>query len=449
MARSQSLVARLISLALPGSLARLGIMAMGIVDVVVVGQLAPRELAHQALGWAPTGVLLVTGVGLLTGVQVLAARALGEGATERAGGVLRAGILSAALAGVLSSALMWAAGDALFRAFGIERELAQAAAGVMNVLALSVPLHLVYVAAALFLEAIQRPLPATWLMWIANGLNLGLNLWLVPRHGAIGSAYATLGARGFLAVALIAYVFLMADAQRYGLRARAAQGQLAALLRIGAAAALSQAAEAGAFSGMTVLAGRLGERAVATYQIQLNLLAVVFMVSLGFASATSVLTSEATGRGDALAAQHAGYLGLSLNGALMLLLSALVVVLRAGISRAYTADPALAAACAALFPLLAAILAPDGAQVVAAGALRARGDNWFPTASHLLAYALVMPVLGYLWSERAGLGVAGLLWAGLAASVLSAGVLIARLSWLARGALAPGSGLPVRRGAAE
>jgi MATE family multidrug resistance protein len=76
-------------------------------------------------------------------------------------------------------------------------------------------------------------------------------------------------------------------------------------------------------------------------------------------------------------------------------------------------------------------LLPDGAQVVAAGALRARGDNWFPTGSHLLAYAIIMPALGYLWSDRAGLGVPGLLWASLCASLVSAGVLVARLAWLA------------------
>jgi MATE family multidrug resistance protein len=377
-------------------------------------------------------VLIVTGVGLLTGVQVLAARALGEGEPERAGGALRGGLSLAALAGALSLALLWSGGSALFSAFGIERELARAAGRVMNVLALSVPLHLVYIAAAFFLEAIQRPLPATWLMWIANALNLGLNLWLVPRHGALGSAYATLGARAFLALSLIAYAFLMADARRYGLGMGGARGRLGALLRVGAAAALSQAAEAGAFSGMTVLAGRLGERAVATYQILLNLLALVFMVSLGIASATSVLTAQAVGRGDTRAAKRAGYLGLVLNAAAMSAVAALVVVLRAPIGRAYTADLALASACAALFPLLSAILLPDGAQVVAAGALRALGDNWFPTGSHLLAYALVMPALGYLWSDRLGLGVAGLLWASLWASVLSAGVLIARLAWLAR-----------------
>lgn len=77
-------------------------------------------------------------------------------------------------------------------------------------------------------------------------------------------------------------------------------------------------------------------------------------------------------------------------------------------------------------------LHPDGAQVVAASALRARGDNWFPTFSHILAYAIVMPLLGFWLAETRGMGVAGLVLAIFWASVLSASVLLLRWWALAR-----------------
>jgi MATE family multidrug resistance protein len=203
-----------------------------------------------------------------------------------------------------------------------------------------------------------------------------------------------------------------------------------ALLAVGVAAALSQAAEAGAFSGMTFIAGRIGESAVAAYQIVLNLMAVVFMISLGLSTATAVLASEEVGRGDRTAAARVSFLGLGLNSALMVLLALLILALRAPIGRAYTADVALAASVASLLPWAALTLLPDGGQVVAASALRAQGDNWFPTASHLVAYACVMPVIGFWLGERQGHGVAGLLAAVLSASALSVGVLTARLGWL-------------------
>ena len=75
------MIRQLLRLAWPVALARLGIMGMGAVDVMVVGQFRPAELPYQALAWAPTGVFMVTGIGLLTGVQVLASRAIGAGSS--------------------------------------------------------------------------------------------------------------------------------------------------------------------------------------------------------------------------------------------------------------------------------------------------------------------------------------------------------------------------------
>jgi MATE family multidrug resistance protein len=439
MSTLRAVVLRLVGLAWPVALARLGIMGMGIVDAIVVGQLAPHELPHQALGWAPTSIMVVSSIGLLTGVQVLAARALGESKPAHSGAALRHGLVLGLVAGVLAGLCLWLGGARVFTSVGIAPALAEPAARVMCVLAFSVPLHLAYVATAFFLEGIQRPLPSTWVMWAANVVNLGLNLLLVPHYGALGSAWATVGARSFLAFALLGYVFLMRDAAELGLRRlpeRSAEGTRApgyrALLSIGIAAALSSAAEAGAFSGMTFIAGRIGEQEVAAYQIVLNLMAVVFMVSLGLSTATAVLASEQVGRGDRRAAAHVSFVGLGLNSALMIGLGVAAVLLRAPIGRAYTADLALAEIVAVLMPWAALTFLPDGGQVVVASALRAQGDNWFPTGSHLLAYACVMPALGFWLAESCAQGVAGLLSAILSASALSVGVLVLRLGWLRR-----------------
>jgi MATE family multidrug resistance protein len=107
----------------------------------------------------------------------------------------------------------------------------------------------------------------------------------------------------------------------------------------------------------------------------------------------------------------------------------------------------LAALIASLMWIAALVLHPDGAQVVTASALRARGDNWFPTFSHILAYAVAMPLLGYWFAERQGLGVAGLLFAIFSSSVLSAGVLLTRWWALAQKSEA-GDQKPASRGEA-
>lgn len=428
MAATRSFVAPLLRIAGPVALARLGIIGMALVDVIVVGQLAPDELPHQALGWAPTAVFLVAAIGLLQGVQVLAARSIGEGNKQGAGVVLRRGLVLALGAGALSAALMWLGGEQLFTFFGIEAALAGPSTPVMLVLAFSIPLHLVYIAGTYFLEAIKKPGISTVVMWLANAVNLGLNLLWVPDHGAIGSAWATVGARVFLAGVLLICIYLLRDGVTFGVRkSKGAHGHgYGALLAVGAAAAVSQAVEAGAFSAMTVIAGRISADVVAGYQIVLNLMALVFMVALGLAAATAVLVSEAIGRQAPHDAARAGWTGIWINAIGMLVCAAGILIFADPIGRAYTADGSLAALIASLMWIAALVLLPDGTQVVTASALRSRSDNWFPTFSHILAYAGVMPVLGWWLAERHEMGVAGLLFAIFWSSVLSAGVLLLR-----------------------
>ncbi len=432
MAGSRSYVADLLRLGGPVALARLGIIGMSIVDVIVVGQLAPSELPHQALGWAPTAVFLVAAIGLLQGVQIWAARSIGQNNPEGAGVALRRGLILALIAGLFSAALMWIGGERLFSVFGIEAELIPLSTRVMNILALSIPLHLLYVAGTFFLEAIKKPGISTAVMWGANVVNLALNLLWVPEHGAIGSAWATVGARVFLSGALLLCIFLLRDGATYGVRKLGLPGpSYRALLAVGIAAALSQLVEAGAFSAMTVIAGRLGADTVAAYQILLNMMAFVFMIALGLSAATAVLVSEAVGRQAPADAARAGWTGISLNALAMIIMAVLILVFAQQIGRAYTADLSLAALIASFMWIAALILHPDGAQVVIASALRARGDNWFPTFSHILAYAVAMPLLGYWLAEVQGQGVAGLLFAIFWSSVLSAAVLMVR--WWALG----------------
>lgn len=434
MDSNSGLMGRLLRLAGPVAVARLGIMGMGVCDTVVVGQFAPDELSHLALGLAPMGVFLVGGIGLLVGVQVLAARAIGENRPDHAGAILRRGVVVAWVAGALSAALTALFATDMLSLFGIDPALAKAGGAVAAVLALQIPLHLTFVAGSFFMEALSRPGPGAAVMWAGNLVNLALNLWLVPTHGAIGSAWATVGARVFLAAAMLGWIVYADRAHAFRVARAPVAGApgYGALLKVGAAAAVSQVAEAGAFSAMTVICGRLSESAVATFQIALNLLALIFMIALGFAAATQVLVSESIGAREPRQAVRASWMGIGVNALAMLACGVLIVVFGHLIGRAYTSDAALIATLAALMPLCAVILLPDGGQVVAAAALRGRGDNWFPAASHVFAYVIVMPPLAFWLGEGLQRGVAGVLEAVLLASVISVGVLTARLLWLTR-----------------
>ncbi len=426
----------LLRIAGPVALARLGIMCMGVADTIIVGQMAPRELPFLALGWAPTAVLLVAGIGLLLGVQVLGARMIGEGKPAYAGSLWRKGMVVALTTGAAAGLALVLAADPLLRVLGVEPDLIEGSAAVARVLALSMPLHFAYVVCSYFLEATKRPAAGTIAIWSANVLNVALALGLTPAYGAVGCAWATVAGRAFTMIALVAWILTSKSSRAHGVASPAAGAPgYGALLAVGAAAAVSQVAEAGAFSGMTVIAGRISADAVASYQILLNMLAVVFMIALGMSSGTAVLVAEAHGRHDPRAAARAGWTGLALNSIAMLFAAGIIVLLASPIAHAFTADAALAAGLVAVIPLTVLIPLPDGGQSVGSSALRARGDNWFPTASHILAYVCVMPPLAFFLSEASGWGVRGLMTAILVASALSFVILVARLALLTRARL--------------
>lgn len=430
----------LLRLAWPVILSRLGIMAMGLTDAIVVGQFSSRELGYHALGWAPTMVVLTTSVGLLTGVQVMTARYIGAGRPEATGGVLRRGLVYGLWIGIVSAAVLGLAGPWFLGALGLEPDLARGAGLTLQVFAIGLPSYLIAVVFQLYLEALGKPIPAMVAMWTANLVNLAFNLWLVPGEswlpveGAVASAWATFAARTALAVMLAVYVFRWEGAQRHGLFDQPHDGQLAAAdqRRIGYAAGASLLVETSAFAGMNVVAGWIGALEVAAWAIVLNVAAITFMVPLGLATATAVLVGRGYGARQQMAMVRSGTLGFAACAIVTLLICAIVWPGAELIARAYSDDPALLALVAPALVLSCLFFVADGLQVVAAQALRARGDVWVPTATHILSYAVIMLPLGWALAHPMGLGVSGIVWSVIIASLISASSLLARFYWLAR-----------------
>src|SRR5206468_11699990 len=103
----------------PVVVSRLGIMAMGLSDAIVVGRYSATQLGYHALAWAPTSVVVTMAIGLLTGIQVMTARAIGEGRREETGAVLRRGLVYSLWIGVTSSAVLALLGPVFLHGIGL------------------------------------------------------------------------------------------------------------------------------------------------------------------------------------------------------------------------------------------------------------------------------------------------------------------------------------------
>ncbi|MGZ8370810.1 MAG: MATE family efflux transporter, partial [Caulobacteraceae bacterium] len=322
----------MLRLAGPVIMARLGVMVMGLVDAVVVGRYSAEQLGYHALGWAPTIAILMGAIGLLVGVQVKTAQYIGEGRRGETGGIYRRGMVYAFWVGAAAAALLIAFGPAFLHVIGLERGLADGASWPLRIFALSMPVYLMGVAASFYLEALGRPKAGMAITWIGNGVNLGLNLLLVPgvgdipAFGAVGSAWSTFGSRLFLTLALIVYIARLKEARSLGVFTKPADGKAAAVeqRRIGYAAGISYFVEGGSFAVLSIVAGWLGAQAVAAWAVVINVTSLIFMIPLGLSTATAVLVGRAYGAGDRRAVTRAGVMGFWVSAAASVIVMAVV-----------------------------------------------------------------------------------------------------------------------------
>ena len=424
----------------PVVISRLGIMAMGLCDTVVVGRYSAQELGYHALAWAPTSVVLTFAIGLLTGVNVMTARRIGEGRRDLTGAILRRGLVYSFWIGLVSMVVLIAGGPLFMHAIGLEPDLADGSSKVLTIFALSLPFYGLAVTSSMWLEGHSRPGPGAWAMWAANVVNLGLLLLLVPgtfglpAMGALGGAWATTGARAFLVVAMLVYIVRMPEARALGVFRKPERDRPAEIAqrRIGYGAGASNFFEVASFAGMNIVAGWIGGLAVAAFAIALNVTSIVFMVPLGLATGASVLVGKAYGARDPAAVKRAVLVSIGVAAAFGLIVSLAIWPTAGWIAQGYTKDPATIAMAASALVLCCLFFLPDAVQVVMAQSLRARGDIWIPSATHLLSYIVIMAPLAWWLAIPMSMGVNGIIAGIVIATFISCGLLLGRFWMLSR-----------------
>ena len=428
----------LLKLAWPVVMARLGIMTMGLTDAIVVGHYASRELAFHSLAWAPSSVILTTAVGLMMGVQVMTARLIGEGRSGEVGAVLRRGMVYALQIGIISMLALMILGPWGLQNMGLQDGLGEGASPVLMVFALSMPFYLISVAAQFFLEGLHRPKAGMVAMWVANIINLAMNIVMVPDmlglgvDGAVASAWATFAARMALAVFLVIFILRLPEAKAWNLFKKPKRDKEIERkqVTVGIGAGSSNFIEVGAFAAMTLFAGQLGAAETASWAVVINVSAIVFMVPMGLGSATAVLVGNAYGAGQRAEVMRSGLIGVGVVTVLAFIIAVALWFTAPLVVSAYTIDPAILAIAAPALVLATLFFVADAQQVVAAQANRAAGDVVWPTLMHLLSYGIIMIPLGWFLAHR--IGVDGLVWSVIVASVISGVLLTGRFIRIAR-----------------
>lgn len=430
----------LLGLSWPVVGSRLLVQMMALIDTLVVGQYSGQQLGFHMLGITLSWVPAVTGMGLLMGIQVKTAQFSGADESHRIGAVFQRGLGYALLIGLISLIGLWGVGPFILNAM-VAPDLLAGAIWPLRLFALGLPAFLVSISVSQFLEGLGRTRDVLIATGLANILNIALVLVLVPGHveimgvvinGASGAALATLIARTCLSLALIVWITVLRPVRHLNLWSRQAPDPEGAVAqrRVGYGAGASFFIEVMAFAGMTLFAGHVGAEAVAAWAVVLNFASVVFMVPLGLATGASVLVGRAFGAGQRREVALYGHVSFVVSALFMGGVCVAVWIGHNLIAQFYSHDQALIPVMGAGLLLSCLFFIPDGLQVVAAQALRARGDIMLPTIIHYLCYGVVMLPLGYLLCVTRQGGVTGLVWAVIIASAFSGSAQTGRFIYL-------------------
>ena len=408
-------------LAGPVVVARAGFVILQIVDTAMTGRAGTQELAFIGIAGAVQMVLMILALGMLRGIPVLVAQARGAGDPGQCGGIWRSALLHAVVLGILMVPISLS-GETILRFVGQDPELARGGGEVMSMFAIGLPFFFVWTATTMFLEGVRLPVAAKLITIAANVLNAGLN-WVfifghlgVPEMGASGAMLATSIIRVLMLAALMAYVFSSPQLGIYNIK-----GGFAGLWRIGRRLrrlgyplALAAGVEALAFATMTIFAGLLGTEQLAVFQVVITSIAFIFMAAVGVGAATAVRVGFAVGRQDVRETKWAGWTGLGVVTAIMVLASIVIVAAPESVIGIYSNDPAILALAPGVLMVAGLLLVFDGGQGVLMGALRGTGDVWVPVAIQLMSFWMVMVPVGALFSFVFDWGAQGLMGAVMA-----------------------------------
>jgi multidrug resistance protein, MATE family len=412
----------ILKLAAPLATAQLAQMAMGITDTIMMGRVGSDALAAGGLGANVAFLLIIVGQGLVASIQPIVAQARGAADHSSFGRTLAAGLLISVLASV-PIMLVLNHIDLLLNAIGEPPQIAALAQQYETAFAWGVPAGMLQFALRNYIAAMERPRILMVVVLVAAFANLGFNWVFVfghlgfPALGIAGSGYATSLTWWCMLVAFLVHLRLTHLLPRDMLRVSWADlwRGMGALLHLGWPIAGIYLVEVGLFSASSLMMGWFGPVALAAHQICLNIASFTFMVPLAIGQAATVRVGYYVGGGALRRARVAGFTAIALGVAFMVLTAAAITTLSRPIFYLYLdpADPKLDAVLAmgGQMILLAALFQMfDGAQVVAAGALRGLKDTRAALVAGIIAYwGLGMPI-GAGLAFGAKYGPVGLWW---------------------------------------
>ena len=405
----------LYALAWPIAAAMAGETLMGLVDTKLVGGLGPAALGGVGVAMMVVFLGYMIVFGLMRGVKVCVAHAVGRGARHIGVRYAQAGIVLGLIAGVLFAACMRDAGP-LFELVGIDDALSANARAFLSAFTFGAPGSCVLSAMTQYRQGVGDSRTPMVVGLGGNVFNALLGWSLIYGHlglpalGVQGSGYATATTEWLEAGVMLA--LLVRDVRRSGHYARARtelplRRALREVSALGIPTGIQFGSETLAFATFTALLGSMGAEQIAAHQIALAIIRTSFLPGAAVAEAGSVLVGNALGRRSLRDADRATRAALGLAVTFMAACGVVFALSGGLIASAFTADPTVAHVARSLLWIAAGFQVLDAVNLVLRGALRGAKDVRIPMLLGIGIVWTCVPTAALVLGRMAGWGSIG------------------------------------------
>lgn len=404
---------------MPIIIGQIGIVLMGVADIVMIGKLDATNLAAAGLANSVYFLITILGIGTLTAVSPLVAKAKGSGHVNDAALLFRQGlwaslVLSVFIGGVLlvlTFNLEW---------FGQAQEVTALTKSYLHILNGGTVFMLLFLAAKQFSDGLSITKPSAIITILGLLFNILWNWILIygkfgfPRLELDGAGYATSLTRLLMAIAMITYV-LRVPMYKQWLRVKdKAQGIVLfkQIFTVGLPSGMQYFFEVGAFASAAIMIGWFSKEQLAAHQIAINLASVTYMIATGISAGGSIAVGDAWGRKHKQDLMLSGRAALIMSVVFMGVTALLFAVFNHFFVSLYISDAYVGGMAANLLLIAALFQLSDGIQCVSLGVLRGISDTKVPTVITIIAYWVIGIPIGWVLAKYVDLSLYGI-WFGL------------------------------------
>lgn len=419
-------------LGLPIILGQLGVIVVGFVDNIMVGQYGTAELAAASFVNNFLNLAFILGMGFSYGLTPLVSAAVASH-NGQLKTLLKSSVVLNVLVGIVLTGVM---GLFLWRVEWLAppKELLHLIRPYYFIHLVSIIPLMVFNAYKQFVDGLGMTKVGMQAVLLSNVVNVILNWllifgsWGCPELGLIGAGIGTISARLFsLAYMVVAVssrrsvhdVFVRTNSQV----GRVDRGTMKRLFDLGAPSGMQMGLESGSFSVAVIMVGWIGATALAAHQVINTLSTLGFMVYYGLSAAVTIRVGHFYELKHTDAIRGTIRSGLAMHGVIALALMVFLFAFRSIIGYLFTQDEAVVSLVSALCIPVCLYQVGDVLQILFSNALRGMQDVRFTARAAFFCYIGMIVLVAYPLGFVFDFGVVGI-WFAFPVGLTSLGVLL-------------------------